>query len=233
MNRVAAASASIAFVLLLLVGAQSAASPQPGPTPAHLTGIPEHASAADLMSLHRAVPGVMTDWIAAGRVDGEVGDRNQLGMIMASLGDDAESARRELLAGVLSERLVEPQIERFNDQFWSALYRMQPSTIYVGNRFEVGEWEGIQVYGDVARVLVSARQHYTFPNGTEGAEPWHQYLLVLERAPEARYGWLLIEHDREPGVARGAGVGGGPVTSKSWTPGSNRMRCRWSSSSAP
>ena len=70
---------------------------------------------------------------------------------------------------------------------------MQPSTIYVDNRFEVTSWEGAQVLGNVARVVVSARQHYTFPNGTEGVEPWHRYLLVLERAPHSRYGWLLID----------------------------------------
>lgn len=191
-RRVVAASAAMACAVVLVLGAQASA-PAPGPTPAQLVAFPEHGSEADLMSLHRAVPGVMTDWVAAGRVDGEVGDRDQLGMIMASIGDDADSERRELLAGVLTERLVEPQVEHFSDQFWSALYRVQPSTIYVGNRFEVAEWDGIQVAGDVARVLVSARQNYTFPNGTEGAEPWHRYLLVLERAPQARYGWLLID----------------------------------------
>ena len=195
MNRVAATSAAIAFVILLLVGVQAAGSPGAGPTPAQLGPIPEHVNAGDQLSLQRAVPGVMTDWIAAGRVNGKVGDRDQLGMIMASIGDDADSARRRLLTGVLTEQLVEPQVQHFSDQFWSALYDMQPSTIYVGNRFEVAEWEGAQVFGDVARVLVSARQNYTFPNGTEGAEPWHQYLLVLERAPQARYGWLLIERD--------------------------------------
>ncbi len=81
---------------------------------------------------------------------------------------------------------------------------MQPSTIYVGNRFEVAEWESAQVLGDVARVLVSARQHYTFPNGTEGAEPWHRYLLVFERAPESRYGWLLIERSASPAPRAGS-----------------------------
>jgi hypothetical protein len=193
MNRIAATSAAIALVLLLAIAAQSApASPtdaDSGPPRA----VPDSASSADLLSIHYAVPGVMTDWIAAGRVRGEVGDPDQLGMIMASLSDDADAERRALLAGVLTERLVEPQVEHFGDQFWSALYNAQPSTIYVRNRFEVAEWEGVQVLGDVARVLVSARQSYTFPNGTEGAEPWHRYLLVLERAPQSRYGWVLIE----------------------------------------
>jgi hypothetical protein len=193
MNRIAAAGGAIAFVLLLAVAVQTSAAPAPGTDSGRLGAVREDASSADVLSIQHAVPGVMTDWIAAGRVTGEVGDRDQLGMIMASLGDDAESARRALLAGVLTERLIEPQVEHFTDQFWSALYNAQPSTIYVGNRFEVAEWDGIQVLGDVARVLVSARQNYTFPNGTEGAEPWHQYLLVLERAPRSRYGWVLIE----------------------------------------
>ena len=193
MSRIAAAAAAIALVLLLAIGAHSALEPPAGPGPGHFAAISEDATDADVLSLQRAVPGVMTDWIAAGRVDGEVGDPDQLGMIMDSIGDDADGARRELLAGVLTARLVEPQVQHFSDQFWSALYDMQPSTIYVGNRFEVEEWQGSQVFGDIARVLVSARQHYTFPNGTEGVEPWHQYLLVLERAPESRYGWLLVE----------------------------------------
>jgi hypothetical protein len=63
----------------------------------------------------------------------------------------------------------------------------------VGNRFEVAAWQSAQVLGNLARVQVSGRQLYTFPNGTEGVEPWHRYVLVLERAPASRYGWLLIE----------------------------------------
>jgi hypothetical protein len=197
MNRVAAASGAIAVVVVLAIGAQSTASPASAPL-SQPASIPHDASAGDLGTLQRAVPGIMTDWIAAGRVDGEVGDRNELGMIMASLSKDAVSQRRELLSGVLTPRLVEPQVGQFGDQFWFALYRMQPASIYIGNRFEVAEWMGAEVLGDVARVLVSARQLYTFPNGTEGAEPWHRYLLVLERAPESRYGWLLIERSSTP-----------------------------------
>jgi hypothetical protein len=191
MNRIAAAGGAIAFVLLLSIGAQSAAKPVTDPS--QLVAVPESASISDLASIQRAVPGIMTDWIAAGRVDGEVGDVDQFGMVLDSLSKDAVSARRQLLAGVLAPRLVEPEVGHFGDQFWSALFRMQISTIYVGNRFEVARWDGIQVLGDVARVLVSARQNYTFPNGTEGAEPWHRYLLVLERAPDSRYGWVLVE----------------------------------------
>lgn len=187
MTRIAAVWAAVVVVLLLLAGAQLTSGPG-GTSPS-----PDSVSAADLMSLRRAVPGVMTDWVAAGRADGDVGDRNLLGMIMASIGDEADSDRRELLAGVLTERLVEPQVEHFREEFWAALYRVQPSTIYVGNRFEVAAWESVQVLGDVARVQVAARQHYLFPNGTEGAEPWHRYLIVLERQADSRYGWLLID----------------------------------------
>jgi hypothetical protein len=193
MNRVAAASIAIAAVLVVVAGAQST-SADPTPTGADIL-IPHDVSPADLLSLQRAVPGVMTDWIAAGRADGAVGDRDLLGMITRSIGDEADAERHELLAGVLTARLVEPQVEHFSDEFWSALYRVQPSTVYVGNRFEVASWQGAQVLGNVARVLVEGRQHYVFPNGTEGAEPWHEYLLVLERAPGSRYGWLLIERD--------------------------------------
>jgi hypothetical protein len=189
MNRIAAAGVAIA-VVLLAIGAQATAAPAPRSQPA---SIPDNASASDVMSLQRAVPGIMTDWIAAGRADGEVGDVDQFGMVLDSLSADAVSTRRQLLAGILTPRLVEPELGHFGDQFWSALFRLQASSIYVGNRFEVAEWNGIQVLGDVARVVVSARQDYTFPNGTEGAEPWHSYLLVLQRDPQARYGWLLIE----------------------------------------
>jgi hypothetical protein len=183
MIRVATATAGVVLAVLL-VGAQPAAARPP---------FPDTIGTADLLSLERAVPGVMTDWVAAGRADGEVGDRDVLGMIMNSIGDDADTARRELLAGVLTERMVEPQVEHFAAEFWSALYLVQPSTVYVGNRFEIASWESAQVLGDIARVRVSARQHYVFPNGTEGAEPWHRYLIVLERDPDARYGWLLVE----------------------------------------
>jgi hypothetical protein len=201
MNRVVAVSGAIAFAVLVMIGAQ-AASPEPTST-TQPASVPRSASPGDLASLQRAVPGIMTDWIAAGRVDGEVGDRNELGMIMESLSRNSVAERRELLAAVLARQLVEPEVGRIGDQFWFALYRMQPSSIYIGNRFEVAEWEGAQVLGDVARVLVSARQLYIFPNGTEGAEPWHRYLLVLERAPDSRYGWLLIERSASPAPRAG------------------------------
>jgi hypothetical protein len=193
MKRVGTASTVIAVVLLLLAGTQATVPPHPAEATANFPPTPQNVSTVDLATLHRAVPGVMTDWVAAGRANGEVGDRNLLGMIMASLGDDAEAGRRQLLTGVLTPRLIEPQVDHFADQFWAALYRVQPSTVYVGNRFEVAAWQSAQVLGNLARVQVSARQHYTFPNGTEGVEPWHRYVLVLERAPASRFGWLLVE----------------------------------------
>ena len=140
MNRVAAVSAAIA-VVLLAVGVQSAAAPDEAPDSRYVGAVADHGAGADLLSLQRAVPGVMTDWIAGGRVNGKVGERDQLGMILSSLGEEAVTARRVLLTEVLTERLVEPEVGRFGDQFWFALYRTQPSTIYVGNSFEVAEWE--------------------------------------------------------------------------------------------
>ena len=106
MNRVAAVSAAIA-VVLLAVGVQSAASAE-APDSRYLGAVADHDDGADLLSLQRAVPGVMTDWIAGGRVNGRVGERDQLGMILSSLGEEAVTARRALLTEVLTERLVEP-----------------------------------------------------------------------------------------------------------------------------
>ena len=205
MNRVAAASAAIAFVLLLAIGAQSAAAPAPGADLRHDRRDPgaRHGDADLLEPPTRGAGG--HDRLDRRRTrerrgrrprparhdHGQPGRRRRLGAARAAGGRADRATRRAAGRDASGTSSGSP----------STACNRRPSTSATASRSASGR--ALQVLGDVARVLVSARQHYTFPNGTEGAEPWHQYLLVLERAPESRYGWLLIE--RTASQARRAG----------------------------
>ena len=166
-----------------------AAWPDDRPYPA----VRDAGSSADVERLRSAVPLILTDWVAAGRAAGGVGDENIIQIVQAALGEGPQEERRALLAEVLAPELVDREAEAAADQLWRSLRLVQPSWVYIGNGFEVTRWDGVQVVGDTAVVLVVGRQHYVFPNGTEGAEPAHQYRIVLRRDADSRYGWLLVD----------------------------------------
>jgi hypothetical protein len=197
MKHPVAITVAVVAVVVALGAGMAASAPQleqpAWPADRPYPAIPDAGTDADVQRIRFAVPRILTDWVAAGRADGEVGDENIIQIVQDALGEEPNEARRQLLASVLVPELVDPEAEAAADQLWRTIRFVQPSLVYVGNGFEVTRWDGVQVVGNSAVALVMGRQHYVFPNGTEGAEPVHQYRILLRRDSDSRYGWLLVD----------------------------------------
>ncbi len=200
MNR-SVITAAVAGAVLLGLGVAAVAGSQNRPSAASELYPPVHdvGTATDVESVRAAVPRILNDWVAAGRADGRVGSTDIASLVAASLSDTAEQERRALLSSVLAPSLVDAELAGYEQGFRDAMFLTQPLWLYVDNDFVATSWDGVQVIGDTAVVLVQGQQSYVFLNGTTGEEPVHQFRLVLQRDPGSRYGWVALNESSRQG----------------------------------
>ena len=118
---IAVAGVAVAVALGAGIAASAPAAPPSWPADRPYPAIRDTGSLSDLERIRAAVPLILTDVVAAGRANGQVGDENIIEIVQSALGEGPQEERRNLLAQVLAPEIVEAEAEAATDQLWRSL----------------------------------------------------------------------------------------------------------------
>ncbi len=162
---------------------------------------------AEIARLKKVAPKILEDLVAVGRVDEATKDvakaRTPGGRKQTAAQNDRinltpnkRKDRRARLADLLTAKEAREQLESIEDGLAEVTADVEASHLaYVANTFRLDRFDGVEVTGDTARVVLRGAQEYRMLAGNLEVDRQLQYDLRLARDKGSKYGWVVVDNN--------------------------------------